>query len=149
MATMKEHLAKLHKRHAVHYTETAQNHKAMAGHFEQLASHFKKTAVTEAEKDAQGTLAALADENHKIAREHSTLASWHQGAQEECEKATDAADLDKLMPTRVSAIAPDRSSIRPVLRHGMQPFAVNTAADITKIIGNDEESMHSEEPSLQ
>jgi hypothetical protein len=86
---------------------------------------------------------------HKSAKDaHDAAAAMHDGMCEECSKATES-DLNKLVPTNVSTIAPDRPTVRPVLRYGSPAIPVGVAVDFTRIIGSDEESMDSPELSLR
>jgi hypothetical protein len=126
MTTMKEHLAGMHARHQEHHELKAKIHKKMAGHFETLGKHFQKTTATEAERDAAATLAALSSEHESLWQEHSDLAAYHQEQLKACEKAADS-DLNKLVPTSVSAVAPNRPGLTMVPRAGEQPVPARPA----------------------
>jgi hypothetical protein len=131
-----EHLANLHKKHADHFTKTAESHKHMAAHHEALATHFKK-AVDDEGTAAHKAHAALAEDHHDRAEKDSAMASWHHDNMEECEKAakTELAKVtdgvapsvledavratflkmfgNMVQPSGVSVIAPPRPIIRP------------------------------------
>jgi hypothetical protein len=138
MSTMREHLADMHKRHQQHHELKATVHKTMATHFKKLAGHFTKTEVTEAEKDAHGTLEALSNEHDTLWQEHSDLAEYHEQQMEACSKAMDS-DLNKLIPTQVSGVTPERP--RAIPRHGQPavPAAPNVPLEFMKLVTVDEQ----------
>jgi len=139
----------MHKRHQQHHELKATVHKSIATHFTKLAGHFKKTEVSEAEKDAHAILEALSSEHDTLWQEHSDLAHYHEQQMEACSKAADG-DLNKIQPTSVSAVAPDRPNIRAVPRHGQQPLPASTPEtdEMAKMMGFGEH-MHTEESSLR
>jgi len=123
--TMKEHLAGLHKSEAAHHLTKAAHHAAVGEHYRKLADKLGKTEVSEATKDTGGILEALAGLHEKLSSEHTAMAAHHHEQMEECSKAADA-DLTKLVPTSVSAVAPNRPGITAVPRAGMPvPEKVN------------------------
>ena len=73
-----------------------------------------------------------------------------EGMCERCVKAAADDDLNKLVPTQVSAVAPTRPTITPVPRFGQKPMeTLNVDDEFVKAFGLDAESMHSEERSLR
>jgi hypothetical protein len=149
MASMKEHLTQFHESEAAHHDHKAAHHKAIAGHYHKLASSLGKAEVTEAQADSKATLEAMAGMHEVTSQNHADRAEYHRDCAEKCRKAMNAADLNKLVPTSVSAIAPDRPNIRAVLRPGQREFPANTAPELSKIIGVGDEFMHSEEQSVR
>lgn len=121
MSTMREHLAGLHKREAQHHVHKAAHHAAVGEHYQKLAGHIGKSETTEASKDSAGILAELASLHESLSAEHTSMSAHHHEMMEECSKAADG-DLNKLVPTQVSAITPDRPGIRAVPRAGQQPI---------------------------
>lgn len=117
------------------------------------AMHQDRTDAIGIHEAALDKAAGIEPAFHKaeIAR-HSKAQAYHAAKMEECSKAVAADDLlkrDQLQPTRISRVVPDR---QPVLRHGMQPLAASARDDhdgLLKVIGADEESMHSEERTLR
>jgi len=147
---MREHLSKLHEAEAGHHDHKSEHHLAIAGHYRKLASSFSKTETSEAQKDFAGLLETMAGMHEVTSQKHAAHAEFHRDCAEKCNKAMDAADLNKLVPTRVSAIAPERPTITPVPRYGAPPLhPQNVEPELVKALGLDEESMHEEERSLR
>jgi hypothetical protein len=121
--TVREHLARLHKSAAAH-------HRTMA------EIHGNVVAKAEGMEDNQKTF----HECSKAA--HDAAAGQHDGMAEECSKAAEG-DLNKLIPTGVSAIAPDRPKITPVPRLGQPaiPAAANVDPVFAKLFEVDDENM--------
>ena len=71
---------------------------------------------------------------------------------QECDKAI-ADELNKanrLEPTLVSAVTPDRPAIRAVIRTGGAPLQTTVDPQLAKIVGGfREEDWNSDEPSLR
>jgi hypothetical protein len=150
--SIRQHLSALHDRMVEHHTKKAASHEARAGHFKKLAGHFKKTEVTEAEKDAQAILTALAGLHEEMSQEHASMAEFHADGQDKCSKAIDDVDLtkrDSLVPSSVSAVAPDRPNVRAVPRPGQRDIPAGVPMELSKIVGLDEADQHSEETSVQ
>ena len=98
--TVREHLKELHKNAAEHHSVKAAHHKSLATHYGKLAKMGKAEGV-----DTAGVYDGISDSHAGLADHHATQAEFHTGAMEECEKAV-ASDLNKLVPDRVSGIAP-------------------------------------------
>jgi hypothetical protein len=80
---------------------------------------------------------------------HDAAAGQHDGMAEECSKAMDAVDLNKLVPTGVSVVAPTRPAIAAVPRFGSKGMPVSVVSpELSKILGTSEEDLHSDERSL-
>jgi hypothetical protein len=105
MATMKAHLSDVHNRLAKH-------HAAVAGHYQDLAACIAKASNDEATKDSKCALEGLA-------REHEDMAQFHADCSERCAKAADA-DMNKMLPTSISAVVPDHPSVRAIPRFGQK-----------------------------
>jgi len=149
MGSVKEHLVAVHKKFAADDTDAAAFHSSSAEHLHKLAGHYKKTEMTEAEKDAHGAIEALAAQHEERSAQKSGMSAYHTDCAEKCSKADDG-DLSKLIPTSVSAVAPNRPGITAVPRAGSPPLPVRDPNDpFVKIIGIDEESQHAPEPSLR
>jgi len=161
--TPEEYMAHLHRRHSNHFTDTAKSHKEAASHHEGLAAHFKKSDDGEAEKHHT----ALAEGHHDRAERDSVLAAWHHNSMEHCEKVTAARKAatdamakvadglapsvlesavretflkmfgDVVMPSRISAVAPNRL----VPRAGEKPIpaAPNVDPQFAKLISVENE----------
>ena len=101
MSKVSEHLAGLHK----------------------AASSFHRT-MTKCHGDAMGKAVAGNSEHdfHKAAAAaHEQAADQHDQMCEECSKAI-VADLNKLVPTNVSAVTPTPPGVRAVPRAGQRPI---------------------------
>ena len=123
MSTVRQHLQTLHTNLADHHQKKTEHHAKMASHFAKLAKHLGKTETTEAAKDSKGILEALASEHEEMSQHHAGQVEHHNAQVEACMKA-DAGDLNKLVPTSVSAVTP---GVRAVPRPGQQP--VNKAPE--------------------
>ncbi|MCU1317253.1 MAG: hypothetical protein JWN63_2575 [Candidatus Acidoferrum typicum] len=121
--TMREHLSNFHKRQSAHHAGKAAFHATAAEHFKKLAGHIGKSETTEASEDSKGILAALAAMHEEQSQEHAGMGGFHAEQMEECSKAADG-DLNKLVPTRISAVAPTPPGVRAVPRAG-QPAPEN------------------------
>jgi hypothetical protein len=136
MASVSKHLQKLHGSAAAFHRSMAKCHGD--------ALEFKKAA----KEDEEGSPWATFHRSAMTA--HSEAAGAHEAMCEECSKAAQAADLEKneLVPTRVSAVAPDRTTITPVVRTGAKPFPSQHPAvpiggvDFSKIIGIRDEDLN-------
>jgi hypothetical protein len=149
MATsVREHLTALHDRMTEHHVKKAASHAARATHFKKLAGQIQKTETTEATRDSQALLEALAALHEEMSQEHTDMATFHQDSKEACEKAT-IDQLDKLVPTNISVVAPQKPTITPVPRAGSKPFPSAVPTEMTKILGLNQEDLHTEETSLQ
>ena len=148
MSTMREHLHDLHRREAQYHTAKAGRHAAVGSHYQKLASALGKAEVSEAQKDTAAILEALAAVHQEESQEHAGMAKFHADCGEKCMKAADG-DLNKLVPTSVSAVAPTRPGITPVLRPGQRELPANMDPQISKILGTDPEDWHTEETSLR
>jgi hypothetical protein len=98
-----------------------------------------------------GPHAQLAEKHDHLADTHKTYAAHHRAAAAKCEKvAVDALNkANELQPTEVSAIAPDRPNIRPIVRTGGAPFKTTVDPQLAKIVGGlREEDWNTDEPSL-
>jgi hypothetical protein len=151
MSSMKEHLAGFHGKEAEHHASKAAHHTALAGHFGHLAKCMAKTTTIEATKDSQGILEALAAEHTEQSQQHAGMAEYHEACAEECSKAMDSADLNKLspLPDGLSVVAPDRPNIRAVPRAGQPEIRMAVAPEFSKMLGLSEEDMHQDEATLR
>jgi hypothetical protein len=129
MATVREHLAKMHNGAATFHRAMARCH----------GDAMEKAQVAE----EHSPWAAF----HKsAAAAHSEAAGAHDAMCEECSKAQQAADLEKnqLEPSPISRVAPDRTTVTPVVRTGGKPFPMHSDAaqaapiDFAKIVGLDD-----------
>jgi hypothetical protein len=112
MATVRKHLAAFHER-------AAADHTTMAKCFSKLAG-YSKAAKSEM-KDGEPMM-GLGECLTTIANTHEAAAAFHKEAMSECMKAAEA-DMNKLVPSSVSMIAPETNSgVRAVLRAGQQPI---------------------------
>lgn len=90
----------------------------------------------------------------EIAR-HTKALAHHAACMDECSKAAQSEDLEKLnsnrlVPTNVSVVVPDVPNVRAIPRFGSRPIPTETTpVEFAKIIGDGEEFMHVEEVSLQ
>jgi hypothetical protein len=76
---------------------------------------------------------------HKAAyAAHEEAANAHDQMCQECEKASES-DLQKLVPTRVSAVTPT-APVTPVLRHGQRTIPLSETVDpqFAKLVAVDE-----------
>jgi hypothetical protein len=123
MASMKQHLADMHKKMAAH-------HVAMSTHSDALAKCMGKAAEA---SDATKILNAMTSE-------HQQMAAYHADSADACEKAA-SADLNKMVPLSVSGIAPERPVIRSIPRTGAP--SLSTIAQVNpafaKLLEVDEE----------
>jgi hypothetical protein len=150
MSTMREHLGNFHKAEASHHAHKATHHKTIASHCQKLASSLGKTEVTEAQKDSAGALEAMATMHEVTSQKHAAHAEFHRNCAEKCDKAVDAADLNKLVPMEISVVAPTRPTIAAVLRPGMREMPTTSVpTELAKILGDGDEFQNYEEPSLQ
>jgi hypothetical protein len=149
MASMREHLTNFHTKESEHHTAKAAHHATAAELHGRLARCMGK-ATTDGAKDAQGILEALAAMHTEQSNEHTGMADWNAECADKCSKATDAADLEKLVPTRVSSIAPTQpTNLRAVPRFGSKELpTIAVAPELSKILGVNEEDLHSDERSL-
>jgi hypothetical protein len=149
MALMREHLQNFHTKEAEHHTAKAAHHATAAELHGRLAKCMGK-ATTDGAKDAQGIIEALAAMHTEQSNEHAGMADYNSEAADKCSKAVDNADLEKLVPTRVSSIAPTQpTNLRAIPRFGAKEMpAAAISPELSKILGTGEEDLHSEERSL-
>lgn len=134
MSKVSDHLLATHKAAHAHHTEMIAAHETA----------LDKAAAVEPKDGPHSTFHKTAIASHTKMRDH------HATQIADCEKAV-VASLEKVMPlpTGLTTLAPSRPRVTAVPRHGSPAIPANAVADFTKIIGVDEESMHSEELSLQ
>jgi hypothetical protein len=127
MATMREHLAGLHKNFAEHFRKKASHHEEMhKSHTAHAALHdtlYKSTAM-QVHKDFAAQHRADAKTHEGMAEHYSAQGDHHADQAEKCMKAADG-DLNKLVPTGVSGVTPTR--VVAVPRAGQRPLP--TSAD--------------------
>jgi hypothetical protein len=154
MATAREHMQKeIHLANANHADKVAAHHDGKEKtHLQHAAVHkkiHKNGGMSDDQEGPHLSFALLHEQDAALHKAHS--ADWREyagsqrAAAEKCEKGADATDLNKLLPTQVSVIAPDRSNIRTVLRPGQREIQANVTPELEKIIGINEESMHAEQ----
>jgi hypothetical protein len=150
MSSMREHLQNFHAKESEHHAAKAAYHATAAELHSRLADCMGKSTTTEPAKAAQAHLDALAAMHKEQAKQHSDMADWNAECADKCSKATDAADLEKLIPTRVSSIAPAQpTNLRAIPRYGAKEMpAAAISPELSKILGTGEEDLHSEERSL-
>jgi hypothetical protein len=147
----KEHFQRAAKHHVV----LTKRHRAIAA-----AAEKARGVAKSAKSDLQGVdLEALDQFLETFIEEHSAISDEHVAMAEhyaQCAKTAEKAEgdemnkADRLVPTNVSAVAPTPPGIRAVPRAGSAPLPVRDPNDpFVKIIGIDEESQHSPEPSLR
>jgi|SRR5580692_4702553 hypothetical protein len=134
MGKVSQHLKTFHEHASEHHSTLHECYSKLAGGMEKAA---KKDGVENAE-DLTNCLKT-------IASTHEAASSFHKEMANACAKAAQASDLEKnqmLVPTQVSAVAPDvTQNIRAVIRTGAKPFPAQTHAaplggvDFSKIIG--------------
>jgi len=121
MATMREHLAGLHKNFAAHFREKSAHHEAVAKSHEEHASlhdELAKTTGVKTHKDFATRHGQDAVIHKSMAGHYAKKAEHHDDMAESCAKGVDTSDLTKLMPTGVSGIVPNNPNIRAIPRHG-------------------------------
>jgi hypothetical protein len=123
---------------------------------EAIASHHRTMSKCHSEAMTKEAMSLDDKKFHKAAAAaHDEAAQAHDAMCEECSKASDADDLskrgDQIVPTRVSAVAPERPRITPVLRTGQREIAAGFSGEpeLSKIFGLSEEDQNAEELSLQ
>ena len=118
MSTVREHLQKVHRVIAEHHREMSKCHGAAM------------------DKAVAGD---VHHEFHNAAQAaHNVAADEHDALCEECAKAI-ASDLQKLVPTRVSAVAPT-APVRAVPRTGQRTIPLSEMVDpeFAKLVAMDE-----------
>jgi len=141
--TMREHMHDVHKRLAEHHVKKAKFHKSHADHLRTLVG-LSKTENTEANADAAGTLAVLADEHEEMSAEHADLAEHHlacckslKESHKESHKAAgmNDGDGDELapLPQGLSRVVP--THVRPVLRPGQRELPRDMDPAVAKVLG--------------
>jgi hypothetical protein len=122
--SMKEHLVTVHKRLSKH-------HAAVSGHYLDMADCMGKADNGDESTKAKGSLETLASE-------HSDMAQFHEDCAAKCSKAA-ADELNKLVPSNVSAVVPDY--IRAVPRAGAPPAAIkpNVPLEFEKVFAIDDD----------
>jgi hypothetical protein len=144
---MKTHLHKFLTKMAEHHVAKAKHHSAKVEHHHQLGEKYGSLGTFHKAKhdgaDPATIFSAIAEAHAATAEEHSDMSQEHGDMAEACiklaktlaetttgewsRKAAMGDDLDKLVPTAVSAVAPNRPGITAVPRAGMQPLP--TAAE--------------------
>lgn len=122
MATAREHLRATHTAAHQHHTEMIAAHKsalekatAMEPHGHQ--AEFHKTAIASHEKMQSHCATQMA----------------------ECDKAADAGDLNKVIPSAISKLAPPAPGIRAIPRFGApsMPAKANVPEEFSKVFSID------------
>jgi hypothetical protein len=111
MATVKEHLRKVHETFAEHHRAMSKHHSAAMGK-ESDQKEFHKAA----------------------AAAHDAAADAHESMCNECAKAIES-DLNKLIPTAISGVTPDRPRITAVPRYGQPQPPVSVLPEFEKVFG--------------
>jgi len=131
MATVKEHLQKMHQAMSDHHTLMAKCHSTAMG----------KAVAGDVNHEYHKTSAAL----------HEAAASSHDEMCETCVKGTDVIDLAKRgdqvqpLPPGLSRLAPNAPRVTAVPRHGHPvAAAANVPAQFAKLVSTEDE----EESSL-
>jgi hypothetical protein len=137
MATARQHIASDHQKEQAHWTAFAKGLGDLGAH---IRTMYKETGMTGESKagDACDKLKALAQSH----------ADYHGAATEECMKAADA-DVRKIMPTEVSAVAPTNPGVTSVPRKEQRPISAKVESEFSKLLGLNPEDMHVEERSLR
>lgn len=140
MASARQHLANFHKGANEHHGLAASEHAGLQRKHAKIAaihlSLHKADGLSDGEDGPHARLAAEHDgaaEHHaQLAKSHTAQMNYHATAAEECAKAMDG-DLNKLVPTAVSAIAPE--SPRLVKRPGQpEPAALPVPLEFEKLV---------------
>jgi hypothetical protein len=137
MATARQHLATTHHKEQSHWNGFAEGLSELGAHVRALHK----------EAGMKGDCKA-GDAIDKLVAAAQSHADYHGSQVEACMKATDD-DLNKLVPTAVSGVAPPRPNITPVLRTGAPPMQSGVDPQLAKIVGGlREEDWNTDEPSL-
>ena len=137
MATARQHLASDHQKEQTHWTAFAKGLGELGTHIRAMHKEAGMTGESKA-GDACDKLRALAQSH----------ADYHGAAAEECMKAVDA-DMNKLVPTQVSAVAPTNPGVTSVPRKEQRPISAKVEREFSKLLGLNPEDMHVEERSLR
>ena len=119
MATARQHIASDHQKEQAHWSAFAKGLGELGTHIRAMHKESRMTGESKA-GDACDKLKALAQSH----------ADYHGAAAEECMKAADAV-MNKIMPA------------------GQGPISANVEDEFIKLLGLDEQNMHSEERSLR
>jgi hypothetical protein len=142
MATMREHLAGLHKNFAEHFREKSSHHQAVAKSHEEHASlhdELHKSTGVKTHKDFATRHRADAAVHKSMAGHYSEQADHHAGKAEDCAKAADD-QMNKLAPTAVSGVTRDNPNIRAVPRPGQrEPAKANVPVEFQKLFTVEDE----------
>jgi len=141
-----QHLkSEVHLADAEHHDAMAKTKNNQAGHFRAMV---KEAGMTADGQSSHGKMAAELDHEASL---HEAHAAHHRSAADKCAQAEKAAadQLNKLQPTNVSGIAPERPTIRPVIRTGGAPLQTGKIDPVlAKIAGLSETDMNWDEESL-
>jgi hypothetical protein len=118
--TVRTHLEKMHGRMTEHHESLAARHTALAGHH---------ASMTKADKAFSDHHVAMKGEHEEIAKEHAAMATYHGECAAQCAKAADSIDLNRLVPTAVSALAPT-APLRAVPRPGQPALDKNVSVPL-------------------
>jgi hypothetical protein len=124
MATARQHIASDHQKEYGHWS-------AFAKGLGELGTHIR-AMHKEAGMTGESKAGDACDKLKDLAQSH---ANYHGAAAEDCMKAADA-DMNKLVPTQVSAAAPT-------------PPGVKVENEFSKLLGLNPQDMHVEERSLR
>jgi hypothetical protein len=134
----------LHK----HFTREGEHHIAKAKHHRAIAEHAGKVLDMHkaAAADMEGLdelLQSYIDEHAAVAAEHADYATHCLKCAKACSTSGKAAgmddDLDALIPSSISGVAPDvPPNIRAVARFGSPAVPSKADATVAKIFGTDE-----------
>jgi hypothetical protein len=147
MSKLSEHLASHHKVAAAHHAGMEKLHRSIAAVHSGL---HKESGVTGDEDSPNAQLAAHHD---GLADMHKAHAAHHSSMMEAYAKTVESDDLnkllekisekigDRLVPTQVSAVLPNRPGVTLVPRGGQQPVPVkpNVPLEFEKLVMVDED----------
>jgi hypothetical protein len=120
--------------HATQHVALAKSHKALSSHFAALAECMKAAKSEMKETDPATLYANVSGEFHKASQAHTALAESCIEASKALKESHKAAgmdgDLDDLMPSPISRVAPDLpGTLRRVYRPGQQEIH---SADVSR-----------------
>jgi hypothetical protein len=113
MATVRQHLQKLHENAAEHHSFKKGHHDILSKHYAKLSSFHKTKSDMDAEHvDAAGIYSDISDSHAGLASHYQAQAEFHGLQAQECAKAMDG-DLNKnrLVPDKVSGVTPPAPAI--------------------------------------
>jgi hypothetical protein len=123
MATVREHLVKMHTQAAEHHLNKAKLHKA-------VSSRFRKMHKAQMEDDGDGMdqFDGIADAYDAMAGEEVGMGEYHADCAKALMQSAKAAgmgasdtDLDRLIPDAISGVLPERGTAVP--RYGAPEIA--------------------------